>query len=229
MVGGCTNFVANSHNADGVTLYKRGQYQDALQKFQEATYADPTNADGYYNLGATYHCLGRLRTPPATAGLARAETCYLLCLDRNPNHRDCHRGLAVLWIDEGRTDKAFALIQTWAAQQPSLAEPRMELARLYAHFGNKEAETNMLAEAVRLNPSDAREWAALGKAREDTGNYPQALANYQQSLALDPGQADVATRVTALQGVLAHQPLALPPPPGATQSVVAGQPAPAIR
>ena len=39
--GGCTNFVANSRNADGVTLFQRGQYQDALQKFQEATYADP--------------------------------------------------------------------------------------------------------------------------------------------------------------------------------------------
>ena len=64
MVGGCTNFVANSHNADGVTLFKRGQYQDALQKFQEATYADPTNADGYYNLGATYHCLGQLALRP---------------------------------------------------------------------------------------------------------------------------------------------------------------------
>ena len=61
MAGGCTNFVANSRNADGVTLFQRGQYQDALQKFQEATYADPNNADGYYNLGATYHRLGRLR------------------------------------------------------------------------------------------------------------------------------------------------------------------------
>ena len=30
MAGGCTNFVANSHNADGVTLFQRGQYQDAL-------------------------------------------------------------------------------------------------------------------------------------------------------------------------------------------------------
>ena len=71
MAGGCTNFVANSHNADGVTLFQRGQYQDALQKFQEATYADPNNADGYYNLGATYHRLGQLRNQPDS--LARAE------------------------------------------------------------------------------------------------------------------------------------------------------------
>ena len=29
MAGGCTNFVASSRNADGVTLFQRGQYQEA--------------------------------------------------------------------------------------------------------------------------------------------------------------------------------------------------------
>ena len=157
----------------------------------------PNNADGYYNLGATYHRLGQLRNQPDS--LARAETCYRQCLERNPNHRDCHRGLAVLLIEENRTTEAFTSIQTWATQSPSLAEPRMELARLYAEFGNKEAATNTLADAVRLNPNDARQWAALGKVREETGNYSQALANYQRSLEINPGQADVAARVTALQ------------------------------
>jgi Flp pilus assembly protein TadD len=227
MAGGCTNFVANSRNADGVTLFQRGQYQEALQQFQEATYADPNNADGYYNLGATYHRLGRLRNQPDS--LARAETCYRQCLERSPNHRDCHRGLAVLLIEEGRTTEAFTSIQTWATQSPSLAEPRMELARLYAEFGNKEAATNTLADAVRLNPNDARQWAAMGKMREEAGNHAQALSNYQRSLEINPGQPDVAARVAALQGAMAQQPLALPPPPGTTQPAVAGQPAPAVR
>ncbi len=65
----------------------------------------------------------------------------------------------------------------------------MELARLYSEFGNKEAATNTLADAVQLNPNDARQWAALGKVREETGNYQQALANYQRSLEINPGQA----------------------------------------
>ena len=74
---GCTNFVANRNNADGVTLFQRGQYQDALVQFRAATYADPANADGYYNLGATYHRLARagnqnnyLRKPKAAIGNA---------------------------------------------------------------------------------------------------------------------------------------------------------------
>ena len=221
MVSGCTNFVANSRNANGVTLFQRGQYQDALAKFQEATYADPNNADGYYNLGATYHRLGGLRTQQDT--LARAETCYRQCLNEIPITATATAGSAVLLIEEGRSPEAFALIQTWAAQYPSLSEPRMELARLYSEFGNKEAATNTLADAVQRNPNDARQWAALGKVREETGNYSQALANYQRSLEINPGQADVAARVTALQSAIAQQPLGLPPPPGTTQPAVAGQ------
>jgi tetratricopeptide (TPR) repeat protein len=227
MAVGCTNFVANSRNADGVTLFQREQYQEALQKFQEATYADPNNADGYYNLGSTYHRLGRLRSQPDS--LARAETCYRQCLERASNHRDCHRGLAVLLIEEGRTTEAFTTMQTWAAQSPSLAEPRIELARLYSEFGNKEAATNTLTDAVRLNPNDARQWAALGKMREESGNYSQALANYQRSLEINPTQQDVAARVIALQRTASQQPLVLPPPPGTASPTVAGQPTPAVR
>lgn len=229
---GCTNFAANNRNAEGVTLFQRGQFQEALQHFQEATYADPANADGYYNLGATYHRLGRLRNQNDC--LAQAESNYRQCLQRDPNHRDCHRGLAVLLIEENRTNEAFASIQNWAAQQPTLAEPRMELARLYSEFGNREASKNTLVDAVRLDPNDARQWAALGKVREDTGEYTQAMANYQHSLELNPAQTDVTARVAALQGALARQSVALPPPPGtlqlaAPQPIVAGQIAPPLR
>ena len=239
--GGCTNFAANRSNADGVTLFQRGQYQEALAQFQAATYSDPGNADGYYNLGATYHRLGRLRTEKNDY-LAQAEKNYRQCLDKNPNHRDCHRGLAVLLIEQNRANEAFASIQTWAAQSPSLAEPRMELARLYEEFGNKEAAANSLAEAVRLNPDDPRQWAAMGKVREEMGDNNQALTDYQHSLGINPNQPDVTSRMTSLQASLSHQPLALPPPPGTAPGatpagapsnvslpVLAGQPPPANR
>lgn len=237
MACGCTNFVANRSNADGVTLFQRGQYQEALQQFQAATYADPNNADGYYNLGATYHRLGQIRNQ--NDYLVRAETCYRQCLERNPDHRDCHRGLAVLLIEEKRPNDAFALLQNWAAHSLTAAEPRVELARLYQEFGNKEAAANSLAEAVRLNPDDPRPWAAMGKVREEMGDSTQALTDYQHSLEINPNQADVSARVAAMQTALAHQPLVLPPPPGATSpgttppgttpAVLAGQPPPANR
>jgi tetratricopeptide (TPR) repeat protein len=214
--GGCTNFVAQGRNAEGVTLFDSGQYQAALAQFQEATAIDPGNADGYYNLAATYHRLGRLQGQPSD--LERAEAFYRQCLDREPTHVDGHRGLAVLLVEKGRSNEAFQLLQVWAERQPWLADPKIELARLYEEFGNRAAAEERLVEAIRADPNNPRQWAALGRLREETGQCGQALWNYQRSLELDEAQPEVAARVAALEG-LAAQP-ACPAPPGPTRTVV---------
>ena len=213
--GGCTNFIAQGRNAEGVCLFEAGQYQAALVQFQEATSIDSANADGYYNLAATYHRLGRLQGQ--SGELDRAETFYRQCLDRQPDHVDSHRGLAVLLVEKGRSNEAVHLLQVWAEQQPWLADPKIELARLYEEFGNRAAAEERLVEAVRADPSSARSWAALGKLREETGQCAQALWNYQRSLQLDEAQPEVAARVAVLEGVAAQP--ASPAPPGPTRSV----------
>jgi tetratricopeptide (TPR) repeat protein len=214
--GGCTDFVAQGRNADGVSLFQMGRYPEALDQFQEAVRIDPANADGYYNLAATYHRLGRMRAQ--TDDLERAETFYRQCLALDMNRCDGHRGLAVLLAEKGRTDEAFRLLQAWADQQPWLADPKIELARLHEECGDRAAAKERLVEAVGVDPNNARQWAALGKIREETGEYAQAMSNYQRSLQLDAAQPEVAARVTALQA-LAAQP---PPSPGAASPTPAG-------
>ncbi|MGD0899563.1 MAG: tetratricopeptide repeat protein [Thermoguttaceae bacterium] len=216
-LGGCTNFVAQGRNAEGVRMVETGQYQQALGEFQEAVYIDPANADAYYNLAATYHRLGRLRGQPDD--LARSETFYNQCLQLEPNHCDGHRGLAVLLAEKGRTDEAVRSLQVWAQQQPWLADPRIELARLYEELGDRATAKERLVEAVRVDPNNARQWAALGKLREETGEYPQALSNYQRSLYLDAAQPEVAARVTAMQGLAAQPPSPAPGGPARTVGV----------
>jgi tetratricopeptide (TPR) repeat protein len=225
LVGGCSNFVSQAQNAEGVRLFQRGQFQEALQEFQQAAYTDPNNADGYYNLAATYHRLGRLRNQPDD--IARAETCYRQCLDRNPNHRDCHRGLAVLLAEQGKTEDAFRSLQNWADQQPMLAEPRIELARLHDEYGNRQAAMDRLVEAVNRDKDNPREWTALGKLCEQSGEYSRALKNYQTSLQLDSAQPDVANRVAVLQAMAARQ---TPTPAGpANNTPTLATPTPAWR
>ena len=105
---GCSSYyVASVDNAQGVQLFQQARFQEALRQFQDATYEDPYNADGYYNVAATYHRLGQLEH--RRADLDEAEEYYNQCLDRDPNHRECYRGLAVLLAEQGRTDAAFRL------------------------------------------------------------------------------------------------------------------------
>lgn len=194
---GCGSITASGRNADGVRLFQQSQYDQALRQFQEASYADPTNADSYYNLAATYHRLGKMNN--SQDDLGKAETYYNLCLDRNNNHTDCYRGLAVLLAEQGRNQEAFRLVEGWVSQQPTSADAKIELARLCEEFGDRNSAKEHLIEALTIQPDNSRALAALGKIREDAGDAAQALANYQRSYWYDSRQPQVASRISALQ------------------------------
>ena len=51
---GC-QMAADGQNQQGVRLFQQGQFQPALQKFQQALATDPVNADAYYNMAASMH------------------------------------------------------------------------------------------------------------------------------------------------------------------------------
>jgi tetratricopeptide (TPR) repeat protein len=214
LLGGCS-VASHAQNAQGVTLYQQGRYQEAVQNFERAIANNPQNADGYYNLAATYHKLGLVSHNENE--LKQAENLYNQCLDRNENSRDCYRGLAVLLAEEGRSDEAFHLLEGWSAKYPSSATPKVELARLSEEFGRYDVAKAHLEDALQSDPHDARALAALGRLRERSGNQGQALAVYQRSLWNNRFQPDVAARISSLQNTL--NPPSFTTTPGATRTV----------
>ncbi len=199
---GC-KVAADGQNLQGVRLYQNGNYDVAMQNFQKAVATDPTNADGYYNMASTLHRMGIARNDANT--LSQAETLYNQCLDLDPNHQDCYRGLAVLLVETGRSDKAFNLLKNWALRSPQVADARIELARLYEEFGDPDAAKAYLTEAVGLDQYNARAWNALGRLREQAGEYSQALANYQRSYGVNQFQPEIMERMAALNRTIANQ------------------------
>ena len=216
---GC-KVAADGQNLQGARLYQNGNYDVAMQNFQKAVATDPTNADGYYNMACTMHRMGIARNDQNT--LNQAETLYNQCLDLDPNHTDCYRGLAVLLVETGRSDKAFNLLKNWAVRSPNVADARVELARLYEEFGDTEAAKANLTEAVSLDQYNARAWNALGRLREQGGDYSQALANYQRSYSLNQFQPEIMERMAALNRTIASQYSTAQP--GDTRMVNAGAP-----
>jgi len=210
---GCTQMVASGQNASGVKLHQQGLYQGAVERFQQAILSDPNNGDGYYNLAATYHQLGK--TQKNDAFLQQAETYYNQCLDRNANHRDCHRGLAVLLVEENRSEEAVRLMEGWAQHSPAVADPKIELARLSEEFGDKDASLKHLQDALALEPSNSRALIALGHVQEELGDQAQALANYQRALSLDRWNTELQSRATAMRTALSTAPLTASAAPAA--------------
>ncbi|MCA9195315.1 MAG: tetratricopeptide repeat protein [Planctomycetales bacterium] len=191
-----------SQNTAGVQLYQQGRFAEALQQFQVAQQTDPNNADTYYNLASTYHQLGVGQNDQRL--IEQAEGLYHQCLDIQPNHVDCHRGLAVLLAQTKRPDSAVRFLTNWATQNPAMSDPKVELARLQQELGETKLAERFLDEALALNPHDSRAWTARAQLRESAGDLNQALQNYQQSLAINNFQPDVYQRMASLQYKIAQ-------------------------
>ena len=188
--------MADGKNMEGVRLLQQGQPHAALQRFQQVAAADPTNADAYYNMAATYHRVGSQTNDQQN--LDQAEALYNQCLDLNENHVDCRRGLAVLLAETNRSDRAFNLLKNWVDSNPRSADARIELARLYEEFGDIDTAKLHLNQAILSDENSHRAWAALGRIREELGDSAQALANYQRSYRLNTFQPQVAERIATL-------------------------------
>jgi tetratricopeptide (TPR) repeat protein len=217
---GCGSLASQGINAEGVRLFDQAQYPQAVQQFHQAINKAPDSPDGYYNLASAYHRMGVLNK--SEADLKQAEQYYRMCHDRDPTHQDCYRGLAVLMIEQGRNEEAFQLLADWAARQPTLAAPQIELARLHEEFGDVEKAKQYLVEALAVDHENARALAALGRLREETGDQVQALADYQRSLWHDRFQPEVEARVAALRSALNPNQMMTAPPADGTQVVNGG-------
>ena len=190
--------VADGENATGVKLFQTGQHEAAMHHFQKALAQDPTSADAYYNLGATVHQAGKQGND--SEQFERAEALYNQCLDHHSDHSECYRGLAVLLVETGRSDRAFTLLKNWVIRRPESSNARIELARLYDEFGDKDSARRQLEYALLITPRNERLLTAMGHIRESSGDYDQAIMNYQRALAINPHQSQLIQHVASLRG-----------------------------
>ncbi len=210
---GC-QFSAKKQNTAGVQRFQAGDYAGASSSFQQALKLDPRNADAHYNLGALMHRYAEISQDPKL--LTQAEQEYVRCLQLNPDHLDCRRAHTVLLTQGNRAGEAYNALKEWAERNPTSAEPRIELARLYQESGDKRSADDLLSQALQIDPNSARAYAAIGSLREQSGEYSTALANYQRAYSINPTLVATQQKITELQqrGVNAS-PLGLPIAPSA--------------
>ena len=193
---GC-RMVSTGRNVDGVRYFQQGQYPVALQRFDAAMTIDPRNPDTYYNKAAVLHRTGLVNRDQNS--LTQAESFYQQCLALDPNHVDCHRGLAVLLTETGRRDQAFTFLKNWTIQSPQNADAHVELARLHEEYTDPRSAEASLNSALAVNLNNWRAHAALGRLREQSGDFPQALQNYQRAYELNRFQPDLQRQIASLQ------------------------------
>ncbi len=175
-------------NSSGQAMYNQGNYSMAAAEFQKAVASAPHNPDYKANLARTRYKMG---------DVAGAEQLYRQNLTASPSHQPSYHGLAELMMAQGRSDEATAMLSTWSATQPYIAESHLEMAWLQKELGQPDAAAQSLQQALQVNPGHPKALAHLGEYYQQNGQHSQAVAMYQQSLQAQWNQPEVQSRLTA--------------------------------
>ena len=196
------------HNI-GELLRRHGQYPQAIAALQSATCLQPDNPDAHYNLGVAYASaeqpaaakqsyLRTLELDPhrstAWNNLAachgaldedeEAESAYARAVSCDPGNAEAHNNLGAIYSADGRLEQAIECFEKAVALRPDFSSAHYNLSSLKTYSPNDPHLTALedLASKLPVNTPDVvRYFFALGKAREDIGQYDRAFSAYAEA------------------------------------------------
>ncbi len=171
---------ARAHSNLGVTLYRAGQLQRALEEFTRALELDPNLDEAHQNRGAIYQRRGQLDL--AIADFTRA-------IEINPAYSNAYN-------NRGNAHQARGDYRTAIADYTRAIEIRPDFIMAYNNRGLARLRLGMpelaiwnFCRAIDLSPDFATAYNNLGNAYHLTGDYEAAVSNYNKAISLKPGVA----------------------------------------
>ena len=129
--------------------------------------------------------------------LKAAETAFLKVTEIEPTYLDGWVNVARCRIEEGdmqgaktMLDKAFEIQQTLPPENPHRAKVHYFYALIQETFGNYDTAIQHLHHAAAQFPRDTRVRNQLGRMHFLKRDYETALAEFQQTLTVDPEDLD---------------------------------------
>jgi tetratricopeptide (TPR) repeat protein len=152
----------------------RGQYDEAIARYEEALQADPTSAEMRNDYAAVLARSGRDQ-------LALAQ--YEEALRLAPNQYDARMNLGALLSRMGRGTDAAVQFDAASKVRPRSPEPHIYLALLYSGSGRIPQAIREVETAIAIDPNEAnlRFTTAVRMAPKET-NVQEYLAYLQQNV-----------------------------------------------
>jgi tetratricopeptide (TPR) repeat protein len=190
----------------GLALFNRGRYEDAIPRFRRATDLDPDFGRAYLYLGRSYVSLQRWRLalPPLRAayrlspGEAKREAFDILI--------DALFAVGVESFRAGDFPSAIGHFREVLELQPASTRARGELVRsLTSHGGalltkgSVNEAISAYSEAVKLTPTHFDALFGLARAYLRSGDFFRAFQTAQEALKIDPGSRDLQSLMQQLK------------------------------
>ena len=179
--------------AVGLTDANAGRYDDAIAAFRAALTCDPTNSQYQLSLARA------LRDSNDPRRLDEAESYLLALWQRTPQDAAVNLALARVAAHRGSIEDATryyhnAMYGVWNADpDANRSKARIELIQFLLEKGAPDkAESELIALATSLPPNPAAHLKAA-QLFEQAQDYAGAIAQYQEVLRVDPGNASALT------------------------------------
>ncbi len=171
---------AENHVNKGIAWAQQGQSNKAIHEFQTALRINSHVLMAHYNLGVTYHEMGRLDD---AAREFRAE------IDIIPNAM-AHFSLGLIYYAQNRPNDAIAEYQAALRIKPDLPKVHFNLGMLYARLGHQEDSIREFQAELRINQNDVEVHNNLGTIYWRQGQLDHAIREYQAAIQIDPKYTD---------------------------------------
>jgi len=184
---------------DALAEYRQGNFERAIQICQEEIAADPVSLESY-----VVNCWSLLRLGRYGEALRFARTA------RSLSRYDARVAeiLGEVYYYQGNNSEALQYFQEYVNLAPS--GQRIEtvyyfIGEIYIRMGKYRHADIALSTAVYWMPGNATWWTRLAFARENAGDFTEAVSAYEKALALNPQLPDAQRGLDRTRQALANR------------------------
>lgn len=161
----------------GFALLHLRKFEAAIEALKTATTLDSKSADGFYMLGKAHAALGAIDA---------AERAWTIAHALAPALEEIYCEFCLLLFNQGKIDRAQALIEKGICNYPQNAEFHFYLGNLFAERADYAAAVGAYQKAVALIPDSPHLLSSLGSSLMQIGNIDQAVEAIRKASLLAP-------------------------------------------
>lgn len=169
---------------DALVEYRTGNYERAVSICQEEIAADERNLDAHIVIAWSYIKLGRYEKAAEYARVARGISRY------DPRILEI---LGETSFYQGKNQEALRYYQDYISYSPEngrVDEAYFFMGEIFIRLGKFRSADIALTTAMYWQPNNADWLARLAYARENAGDYADAVIAYEQALTINPQLSD---------------------------------------
>ena len=168
---------ATAYNDRGVAYADKGEYDRAIQDYDQAIRLNPNYAFAYYHRGNAYANKGESD---------RAIQDYDQAIRLDPNSALFYTNRGAAYANKGEHDRAIQDYDQAIRLDPNYARAYNNRGNAYSRKGEYDRAIQDYDQAIRLNPNYAYAYYHRGNAYANKGEHDRANQDYDQAIRLDP-------------------------------------------